>query len=198
MWVFMALYTYISAAKHGAKAQPWTWRPGDMGYPAPSQWPVYSRFVLGESWWEHGGQSQGMNYQLSSVVSAQGSRWTPGAPLLLNSALVGPVWSQDGLWSVGSPNPPAQVWWPHVEAGPHTLPFELPKLLSSAESGSNPSMSPVWEAGPWQPAQAAAPRGAGREPWEVAGTSPERKREKCCCCANAPGISYCWLIYQSN
>lgn len=42
----MALYTYISGAKHGARAQPWTWRPGDMGHPAPRRWPVYSRFVL--------------------------------------------------------------------------------------------------------------------------------------------------------
>lgn len=96
------------------------------------------------------------------------------------------------------PCPPAQVWWAHVVADLPTLPLKLPVPLSSAESDSKLPESPAQEAGPWQPAQEAAPRGAGRQPWEVAGTSLERKRENCCCYDNAPGISYCWLIYWSN
>lgn len=147
---------------------------------------------------EHGGHSQGMYYQLSSAVGAQGSTWASGAPFLVNSALVGPTWGQDGLWRIGSLSPSAQDWWPHVKAGPHILPLKLEVLLSSARSVSNASESPAWEAEPRQPTQVAVWHGAGTEPWEVGGTCLERKTENCCYYDNSLGISYCWLIYWSN
>lgn len=65
----MDTYTYISATKRGARPPNLAWSSGDMGQAGG----LSVEIRLRESWWEHGGQSQGMNYQLGSVVIAQAS-----------------------------------------------------------------------------------------------------------------------------
>lgn len=84
---------------------------------------------LRDSWWERGGQSQGMNHQTRSAAGARGSSWDPGAPFLGRTSLKS-GWAVKG-WVTQSTR--TSLVAPCGSWSPHTTPWALNALVLCRE-----------------------------------------------------------------